>query len=96
MLSNKHYLPGGEAAVQVAVRQVAVDPFRQQSGSTCHFAAQCNVPEFYAAWKCRERYVIYIQVPVRLYRVCRNLDGLCQILTNLSNYLIVILYNLYL
>lgn len=50
MLSNKHCLPGGKAAVQVAGRQVAVDPFRQQSGLTCHFAAQCTAPECFAAW----------------------------------------------
>lgn len=59
MLSNKQCLPGGKAAVQVAVRQVAVYPFGQQSGLTPHFAAQCTAPACFAAWKYCDHYLVF-------------------------------------
>lgn len=36
------------AAVEVAVRQVAVDPAKE-SGLPSHFAAQCTAPAFFSA-----------------------------------------------
>ncbi len=81
MLSNKHHLPGGRAAVQVAVRQVAVDPFRQQSGLTCHFTAQCTAPACFAAWKCRDHYLVFLKLCrscLLLYRSLYDCKSDCQ------------------
>lgn len=54
MLSNKQCLPGGKAAVQVAVY-----PFGQQCGLMPHFAAQCTAPACFAAWKNWDHYLVF-------------------------------------
>lgn len=74
MLSNKHCLPGGRAAVQVAIRPVAVDPFRQQSGFSCHFAAQCTAPACFAAWSCRDHYLVFFKMCSSCPRLHRSLQ----------------------